>query len=427
MPQALLRLVVAATVFASAPELVAQTVPLPLLPEAPAPTPTPGPAPEPKPTPSPKTPRQAPAEPTAEETARARPWEYAVGLGVAWDSNTDFLVPDGKGSTAIVPGGRIARVLSSPRGQLRADAAGRWARYPNQDTVNRSYFDGGLRGDYRSSTRTRWRGDVHYWLGYTDSSPTLIEQGVPLPLGKTSTFSGEFELSQQLGSRASVRAEGRVLSTDFDDPAFIDGRSLRGTVTLGRQLGGRDSAGVAYSLEDALSAEAGASYLTHFASLQWSHTLSPRTAFLLEAGASLTREAIRVDSGRSQGFFGGATFLRQLGRSNVTAFFRRELTPAFGLGVSRLENRAGLRAELPMGRDWALNADAYHIQPAAAEGGDQVYPSSTDVVAALDRRLGRHFTVSGEARYRRRGETVSQPTISSFQVGLFFALGTPRR
>jgi hypothetical protein len=431
MPRAFLRLVVAAALFASAPELVAQTVPLPVLPEAPAPTPTPTPtpepAPEPQPTPSPKPPRKAPAEPPAEETARARPWDYAVGMGVAWDSNTDFLVPDGQSNTAIVPGGRISRLLSSTHGQLRAEAAGRWSRYPSQDTANRSYFDGGLRGDYRSSPRTRWRGDVHYWLGYTDSSPTLIEQGVPLPLGETSTFSGEFEVSHLLGGRTSVRAEGRILTSDFADPDFIDGRSIRGTVTLGRQLGGRDGAAVAYALESALAADAGESYPTHFGSLQWSHVLSRRSAFLLEAGASLTREAMRVDSGRSHGFFGGVTFLRQIGRSNVTAFARRELTPAFGLGVSRQESRLGLRAELPLGRNWTLNADAFHIQPTASEGGDQVYPSSTDVAAALDRRLGRHFSVSGEARYRRRGETVAQPMVSSFQFGLFVALVSPRR
>ena len=348
-------------------------------------------------------------------------------MGVAWDSNTDFQVPDGQSNTAIVPGGRISRLLSSTHGQLRAEAAGRWSRYPSQDAANRSYFDGGLRGHYRSSSRTRWSGDVHYWLGYTDASPTLIEQGVPLPLGETSTFSGEFELSHEMGTRAWLRAGGRVLSTAFSDPTFVDGRSLRGGVTLGRQLGGRDDAAVAYALESALSAEAGESYLTHFASLQWSHVLSRRSAFLLEAGASLTREAMRVDSGRSHGFFGGATFLRQIGRSNVRAFVRRELTPAFGLGVSRQESRLGLRAELPLGRHWTLNADAYHIQPTASEGGDQVYPSSTDVVAVLDRRLGRLFSVSGEARYRRRGESLALPTVSSFQVGLYVALGTPRR
>ena len=348
-------------------------------------------------------------------------------MGVAWDSNTDFLVPDGQSSTAIVPGGRVARVLSSTHGQLRAEAAGRFAGYPSQDTLSRSYFDGGLRGDYQSSARTRWRGDAHYWLGYTDSSPTLIEQGVPLPLGKTSTLSGEFGLSQQLGTRTSVRAEGRILRVDFDDPAFIDGRSLRGTVALDRQLGARETGAVAYALEDALSAEAGGSYLTHYGSLQWTHAVSPRSGFLLEAGASYTPDASQVGLSRSQGFFGGVTFLRKIGHSSLTAFLRREVAPAFGLGVSRLETRAGLQADVPLGRDWTLSTVAYHVQPATPEGAGRVYASSSDVLTALDRRLGRHFSVSGEVRYRRRGETVAQPTVSAFQVGLFLALGTPRR
>jgi hypothetical protein len=405
--------------------LTAQTLPLPVLPPAPAP----GPVAPPEPAPTPKAPGQEPAAQPAVDTGpqRARPWEYEVGMGVGWDSNAAFLLPDGQSSTAIVPGGRIARVLSSTKGQLRAEAAGRWAGYPSQDTLNRSYFDAGLRGDYRSSARTQWRGDVHYWLGYTDSSPTLVEQGVPLPLGKSSTLFGEFALSHKLGTQTSVRAEGRFQGIDFDDPAFIDGRSLRGTVALGRQLRVRDSAAAAYALEGVLAAEEGGSYLTHYGSLQWTHTLSPRSALLLEAGASYTPDASQVGLSRSQGFFGGVTFLRQIGRSSLTAYLRREVAPAFGLGVSRLENRAGLRAEAPLGRDWTLTAAAYHTQPDSPEGAEQpYYASNSDASAALDRRVGRHLTVSGEARYRRRGETVAQPAVSAFQIGLFVALGTPR-
>jgi hypothetical protein len=346
---------------------------------------------------------------------------------VAWDSNTDFLLPDGASSTAIVPSGRIARVLSNPHGQLRAEAGGRLAAYPNQDTINRSYFDGGLRGDYKSSPRTEWRGEVHYWLGYTDSSPTLIEQGVPLPLGKSSTLSGEFELNQKMGARTSLRAQGRVLRVAFDDPAYIDGRSLRGTFALDRQLGARDGGAVAYGLEATLSAETGGSYVTHYGSLQWTHTLSPRSALLVEAGISYTPDATQVGLSSTRGFFGGATFLRQIGRSSLTAYFRREVAPAFGLGVSRQESRAGLRTDVPLGRDWALSIAAYHIQPSYPSGTEPIYGSGSDVTAALDRRLGRHLTVSSEGRYRRRGEARGIPTITAYQVGLFFTLGTPTK
>jgi hypothetical protein len=317
--------------------------------------------------------------------------------------------------------------MSNPHGQLRAEAGGRWAAYLNQDTIDRSYFDGGLRGDYRSSPRTEWRGEVHYWLGYTDSSPTLIEQGVPLPLGKSSTLSGEFELNQKTGGRTSLRVQGRVLRVDFDDPAYIDGRSLRGTLALDRQLGARDAGAIAYALEGTLSAEADVWYLTHYGSLQWTRTLSPRSGLLLEAGVSYTPDASQVGLSSSQGFFGGATFVRQIGRSSLTAYFRREVAPAFGLGVSRLVSRAGLRGDVPLSRDWKLNIAAYLIHPSAPSNGEPIDPSSTDVTAALDRRLGRHLTVSGEGRYRRRGEARGIPTISAYQVGLFFTLGTPTR
>jgi hypothetical protein len=355
------------------------------------------------------------------------PWEYLLGVGVFGETNIDFVVPDGAGGMALAPDGRLARNLSSARGELRVEVAGRWVGYPDPDLLNRSYLDGGLRGEYRSSPRTTWSGDAHYWLGYTDSSPTLIEQGVVLPLGKTGTLAGEAVLNRRLGTRSFLRAEGRVLRIDFEDPAYIDGRSLRGTIALGRQLGARHTASLTYSLEDYLSGEVGTSYLTHYGSLQWTRTLSPRSGLLLEGGASYTPEASQIGLGRSEGFFGGVTFLRQFGRSNLTAFVRREVAPAFGLGVSRQQTRLGLRGDVPMGRDWMLSVAAYHIQPQTPEGAERAYAVSSDVLAALDRRLGRLLTLSGEARYRRRGESAGSAAITGFQGGLYLSLGTPRR
>ena len=431
---ALLRLVAAAALLAPAAPLAAQTAPVPTLPKAPVPDEEPPPAPAPKtspgkaqPAPTPKTPRAEPAEPAAVVgEPRPQPWEYRLGVGVIADTNTDFM-PGGSSGTAIVPAGRIARILSSSRGELRAEAAGRWIGFPSQDIVDRTYVDAGVRGDYESSPRTSWRGDVHYWLGYTDSSPTLIEQGVALPVGKSGTFSGEVALDQTLGERTFLRAGGRVLSIEFDDPDYIDGASLRATLEIGRRLGARDSASFAYALERVGFGEEGESYFSHFGSLQWTRTLSPQSAVLLEAGASYTPAASEVGMSRSEGFFGGVSFRRQIGRSSLNAYLRREVAPAFGLGVSRLETRLGLRADKPMGRDWVASLAAFHIQPETPEGETKLFASSSDVVATLDRRFGRHFTISGEARYRRRGEVVYEPPLSAFQGGLYLTFGTSER
>jgi hypothetical protein len=429
MRHALLSLAAGMCLFILAAGLTAQTLPVPVLPPPPVPVPEPEPAPkEPRPAPTPKAKGPETAAAPAEDVGRTRPrpWEYEFAFGVVADANTDFLVPDGAGGTAIVPDGRVVRNLSSTKGQLRAEAAGRWVGYPGQDILDRYYLDAGLRGDYRSSGRTSWRGDVHYWLGYTDSTPTLIEQGVALPLGKTGNFTSEVGMEQKLGAQAFFRAEGRFLATTFDDPTYVDGSSLRGTVALGRQLGARDSGSVSYAVEDYLTGAIG-SYLSHYGSLQWTHTVSPRSAVLLEAGGSYTPGASGVGLDRSVGFFGGVSFLRQVGRSSLSAFLRREVAPAFGLGVSRLEYRAGLRADVPLRRSWSLSVAAYHIQPTSPKGQGTLYASNSDLSVAFSRRLGRLFSLAGEGRYRRRGETTSEPMISAFQGGLFLAVGTPRR
>jgi hypothetical protein len=47
-----------------------------------------------------------------------------------------------------------------------------------------------------------------------------------------------------------------------------------------------------------------------------------------------------------EGNVNGASYSREVKRSKLTLFARREVTPAFGLGVSRLENRLGLTATI---------------------------------------------------------------------------------
>jgi hypothetical protein len=427
-------LLTGAVVVGAAPLLTAQTVPLPTLPsetkEEPSSTPPPEEKPEAPPAEAgspPRVPRREPiTQSTAEGARRPQPWEYSVGAGVAWDSNIDFLKPDGEGGAAFVPQANLARIFSSSRGQLRTQVAGSWIGY-RPPTQSRSYLDVGLRGEIRSSAHTKWEGEGHYGRGYTDASTTLVEQGVPLPLIKTTTVTGEVGLSQQVASRTFVRVEGRVFHSGFDDPALVNSTSLRGTVSLVRQLGARDSASLAYAVEDYLSGDEGSSSVTHFGSIQWQRTLSPRSALLLEGGGSYTPNAAQVGLNQSTGFFGGATFMRQIGRSNVTAFLRREVTPAFGLGVSRQETRLGLVTDVPVGRRWGLRVRAYHIQPQVPEGAGAAYVSSTDALVGLDRRVGRWVTVTGQGRYRRRGETEVLPAVSAFQASLFVSVGSSKQ
>lgn len=399
--------------------LTAQTLPMPPVPpEAP---------PEPEPGPTATGPQSAP--PVSQEgparRARPRPWEYALGAGVGWDSNIDFLIPDGPSGTAVVPRGGLARAFWGPHGQLRATGAGHWAGYPGQKELNRYYADFSLEGDYRSAPGTDWRANASYGFGYSDSSRILVEQGVLLPLVKTRTFMGALGLTQKTGARTSLRIDGRYYRTEFDSPDLINGESARGTIGLVRQLSQRGTAAIQYAVEDVRSDQSGRAYLTHFGSLQWTRILSPRSSLLLEGGASYTPDATRAGLGQEESFFGGASFNRQVKRSSLTVFVRREVTPAFGIGTSRLEFRGGLAATVPMGRDWEARIAATHARPDAPASGEAVYGSSDDAFAVLARRLGRHLELSGEARYRHRGAATAFPEIEAFQAGVFLTLLSP--
>ena len=374
----------------------------------------------------------APAE------TRPRPWEYGIGLGAGWDSNIDFLVPDGPSETVLSPRGNLARVFWGPKGRLRLGGTGTWLGYPDQKSLNRYYADVSLDGSYSSSLNTTWRASASYGLGYSDSSPILADQGVLLPLVKTRTLAGSLGVSRKLGTRTSLRLDGRIYRTEFDEEegdslGLVDGQSVRGTAGLDRRLGLRDTMALEYSLESALGREApdalaggtGGYYLTHYGSLQWSRLLSPRHGLLLEAGASYTPEAAQAGLERRESFFGGATYNRRVKQSNVTLFARREVTPAFGLGVSRLENRFGLSATIPMGRAWTLRIIGTHTIPETPEGAAFTYGTPDEAFVALERRLGRHFQMSSEARYRRRSASGTLPEIEGFQAGLFLSLVSP--
>jgi hypothetical protein len=372
----------------------------------------------------------------AASLARPQPWEYGLGVGAGWDSNIDFLVPDGASSTAISPRGNLARVFWGPKGELRLAGTGYWIAYLEQEGQSRYDATASLDGTYRSSLNTTWRARGSYTYGYSSSSTVLADQGVLLPVVPAQTITADLGVTRRLGARTSFRLDGRAHSTTFDETdlgslGLVDGRSIRGTAALEKTIGSRDTTAIVYSLENVLNRAPGVtdtgsqSYLTHYGSLQWTHVLSPRSAFMLEAGSSYTPDLEQAQLGQRWSFYGGGSYKRKVKRSDFSLFARREVAPAFGLGVSRLETRFGLSATIPMGRAWTLDLAGTHVLPETPEGVDYSYPTPDEASASLGRRLGRLFEISAEGRYRRRSGTITYPAIEAFQVGLFLNLVSP--
>jgi hypothetical protein len=351
------------------------------------------------------------------------PWEYALGAGLGWDSDVSFPAPDGEAQLTLVPQGGVARRFRGPHSELRATAAGRWNGSRDRAELRRYYADLSLDGRYSASSATSWTAGASYGVGYTDSARLLQEQGVLLPLVKARSSMGALGVSHKLGTRATLQAGGRFRQVDFDGSGLIDGTSVRGTMGIARQLSTRSTAEIGYALED-VTDQAGSFYVTHFASVQWARVVSLRSAVLLEAGASYTPDAIRAGLRDKGGFFGGISVDRQMTRSRLTLFVRREVTPAFGTGVSRQATRAGLNTTVALGRAWELRLSGTHVQPDRARVVETAAVPTDDASAAVGRRIGRRVEVSAEARYRR-GATPPLPAVSAFQAGLFLTLLTP--
>ena len=411
----LVRLSCAAALTLLATGLGAQTLPVPTLP--------PEPAPEPSPQANPSAPTDLPA---ADPSQRSR-WEYAAGVGLLWDSNVGFNLPEGPSDAFFVPRLALARVFAGRHGELSIGAVGQYTGYVEQEAYNRSYGLVGIEGQHASSRRTKLHGSGSYSRGYSDLSRPLLEQGVLLPLVRTDTITGNLGLAQQLGSRTFLRFDGRIYRADFDDPTLFDGQSVRGTLQLENQVSSRNTLGLVYAPEYVFADRVGENdYLGHYGSLQWTRILTQRTGLLLEGGASYTPDASQAGLERQVSFFGGASLTRRLEQSDLTAFVRREVAPAFGTGVSRVETRVGLSAIFPLGLDWEVRAAGTYVRPDATDDAIDTFGDAVDSSITLIRRVGRRLEISANGSFRRRGATGDFPEINAGQAGLTLTLTNPR-
>jgi Putative beta-barrel porin 2 len=387
----------------------AQTLPVAPLPE-PSPEPEAGAAP-------------APGAVAVPAPPRRRAWDYDLAAGGTYDSNVDF-VEGGDSLYAVEPRASLTRLIWGPRGEMRLRGSGRWVHYPEDPDRSRGYADLTLEGTYKASPRTTLNLNASFELGYTDSSATLRDQGLALPLDQTRTVSAGLGLKRRLGARTTLRLGARGLLTEFDAPELIDGTSVRGTVALEQAFGARSTGAVVYSFEQVLADDGGDAYVTHYASLQWTRVLTRHSALLLEGGVGYTPDPARAGLARKESFFGGASLTRELGRASLLAYVRHEVTPAFGTGGSRPQLRSGLQADVPLSRRFTFRLSGTYV---AGEEPEDVgrFPASLDATAALGWRVARAFEVTAASGYRRREGTGGLPAVDAWTAGLFLQVARP--
>ena len=363
---------------------------------------------------------------------RPRAWDYGLGVGFGYDSNIEFLVPDGPSSFGVVPRGNLARTFWSPKGELRLGATGYWTAYADAQNLSRYDLTFRLDGTYRSSPRTTWQANGSYSFGTSWSSTVLADQGVLLPVVPARTAAAGLGVTQSLGARTSLRLHGRAYATNFDRERVRAHRlhrrgSIRGTAGLDQRIGLRDTIGLEYSLENAIHAttltgDAGrTSYLTHYGSARWTHLLSPGSGFLIEAGGSYTPNAEEAGLGQPRQFLRW----REL-QPHGQALEHRDVRPAGG--DPRLRPR-GQPARKPLRLD--------RIDPA----GSRVDPRSIGYPRpardARGCRLRLHDTQRGvcqawpaarsHVRDSARGPipppsaTDISPTLEGYQAGIFLS------
>ncbi len=394
---------------ALAPESFAQTLPLPVIPTVP-----------------PSLPTQPGTPPEAQPTTPVLPqWEYVLGVDGGYSTNVYFL-PDGPGDGVVTPHAELTRILRGPTGEMRVGASTRAVAYLAQgDDVavqgNEVAVDAALSasGRHEASDRTTVTGQISGGLGHTDESVLLSEQGILLPFSRTRFGRAEAGVLWRTAARTTLELRGRAYYDDFVEPELVDGRSLRGSLNLGRRLSERSKLSAEYSVERTRS---DASYTTQYASLQLERRLSARSSLLIEGGSSRTGYSMpRSDRPPTWEFYGGASLVRVVGSSSTAVFARREVIPAFGVGGVALADRIGLSTTSRIGPTWELSAEASYIRRSASRaGGDR--SDSEDARFALQKRLGPRFELGTELEYRRYAAAAPRPAIEQFRAQLTVAV-----
>jgi hypothetical protein len=393
-----------------ASEAHAQTLPLP---EIPAPLPTP----------------PGPDEPAWEATRR---WEYSFSLAPTYDTNVGFGSP-GTGDFTLSPAAVIARVFPGAKGRLRVRGSALGYVYREQRTFNRAEGDGGFDFTRALAEGATWRGDFSAGVGYTDSSRVLSEQGVALPPSRMTTVEGTTDLEVATGRRSTLTVSGRVYGTRFDDPLLVDSLSTRGSLTLGRRVGERSTLAIQYGAE---YSQLEVSAVSHVGSLQVEGLLSEHSAFLIEGGVSYTQAHTPQAPDTPQAPappqapvtpwnpYGGVSLTREVGRSRIVLYARREVVPSFGLGGLQLSDRFGIRVSAPFGR-WWLDLEGYHVAREITEGTEAHDETSDWASLGLRRGLGKRWALGLQGQYRRRGPVGTSPAVDGLLAALVLSVSNP--
>jgi hypothetical protein len=364
-----------------------------------------------------------PSELEAEQPARSF-WDYSLGLGESWLSN---LTPGGPYDFATIGRARIEGDQVRPGRELRLSAEGEGRAYALNPPLNRIDWRFGFDGQFRLSRRTAGALALGFDYGHSDTSTVLVDQVIYVPLTRTRGYSAVADVRHRVNPGLTLRAAARAYRMDFpDSDVFRDSTSLRFTGGVNRAIGPRNTVGLEYSAGLTDQAELigllGGSLWTHYQSLQWSHTLSPRAAFLVEGGVSYSPSFSDGGLQRSWDYFGGVSVSRKLRRSSLGAFYRREVLPAFGVRVAHLANRVGFSVDVPIGLAYLLDFRAFYGRE--VQQGPQAYDpqSVSDASFKLVRAFGRRLRGTIEGRYRHQSAPGFLVSSNDYRAALIFTV-----
>lgn len=311
-------------------------------------------------TPRPESPRpleEAPLE--AQAVGPTSTWQVLLGLYGTYDTNVDFLSPDGASAAGLSGRASVAHTRRSPRGQFSFTLRGGGVRYWELTEANR--FDGsaGFGASYQLSPRATLSFNAGGSYMNTDLSQILIAAGIQLPRSQTLDYGGGFGLDLRPGEQTTLGLSARYDRVDFDAPELFDTEAGNAIFSLSQRLSARSTLSLTYGFLRTKDLTGG--FDSHQAALGWSRTLGKRLTLSLASGAGYAIEPQTEGSPAERWYYYGTAGLSgQIKRSTLSLQLRRSANPAYGLGGNRLSYGAALSAGIPFGRRAHLSLGGVH-------------------------------------------------------------------
>lgn len=359
---------------------------------------------------------------TASSSPNAPRWRFSLGVKEDLQSRVQLSTASDESDLVSRLGGTLSYERKGPRLLLALNGSGSGLFYRHLNRLNRFSYTGGVVGSYVASPKLTLTFADAVTSAYTYDTPSLVEEGILLPLVLSRTNRALAGIAYQVSPRTAITIDGRHDLVKFDSSSLVSGSRLSTSSALRRQVSKSHSLGFVYGFNRYVNRDR-VTYLNSV-SPAWRGTLNRWLDASASVGAGWVDDSVEP-AGRFL-LVSTVALSAHFQHSTVAVRARRDVTPAYGLG----RNRQSDSVSLDLSRNFGTKV-TFLILGSVSSSDD---PFNADTVigilsqnhlASLSYEVSRDLSLTGGYTYRSRNSGgPSSPGVHSHgaQISLSYGL-----